>query len=121
MASPGYYQISGIAWSGHGRIDKVEVSADGGKSWADAALQAPVLPKAITRFRMPWNWTGQQAVVMSRATDEAGNVQPTRWKLYAERGEPRGTPNVNAFPMNHVNAISSWAVGTNGAVSHVYV
>jgi sulfane dehydrogenase subunit SoxC len=121
MPSPGYYEITGIAWSGHGRIEKVEVSADGGKSWALAALQAPVLPKALTRFRMPWNWTGQQAVVMSRATDEAGNVQPTRQKLIAERGEPRGTPNVNAFPMNHVNAISSWAVGANGAVTHVYV
>jgi sulfane dehydrogenase subunit SoxC len=112
MPSPGYYQISGIAWSGHGRIAKVEVSADGGKSWARAAL---------TRFRMAWNWSGQPAIVMSRATDEAGNVQPTRQKLIAERGEPRGTPNVNAFPMNHVNAISSWAVAANGAVSHVYV
>jgi sulfane dehydrogenase subunit SoxC len=121
MPSPGYYEISGIAWSGHGRIAKVEVSADGGKSWAVAALQAPVLPKALTRFRMPWNWTGAPAVVMSRATDEAGNVQPTRAKLIAERGEPRNTPNVNAFPMNHVNQISSWGIAANGAVTHVYV
>jgi sulfane dehydrogenase subunit SoxC len=121
MPSPGYYQISGIAWSGHGRIEKVEVSADGGKSWALAALQAPVLPKALTRFRMPWNWSGQPAVVMSRATDEAGNVQPTRQQLIAQRGEPRNTPNINGFPMEHVNQISSWAVGTNGAVTHVYV
>jgi len=121
MPSPGYYEISGIAWSGHGRIDKVEVSADGGKSWATAALQAPVLPKALTRFRMPWNWTGAPAVVLSRATDEAGNVQPTRAKLIAERGEPRNTPNVNGFPMNHVNQICSWAIAANGAVTHVYV
>ena len=121
MPSPGYYQISGIAWSGHGRIDKVEVSADGGKSWAMAALQGPVLPKALTRFRMPWNWSGAPAVVMSRATDEAGNVQPTRQQLIAQRGEPRNTPNINGFPMEHVNQISSWAVGTNGAVTHVYV
>jgi sulfane dehydrogenase subunit SoxC len=121
MPSPGYYEISGIAWSGHGRIAKVEVSADGGKSWAVAALQGPVLPKALTRFRMPWNWTGAPSVVLSRATDEAGNVQPTRAKLIAERGEPRNTPNVNAFPMNHVNQISSWAVAANGAVTHVYV
>jgi sulfane dehydrogenase subunit SoxC len=121
MPSPGYYEISGIAWSGHGRIAKVEVSADGGKSWAAAALQAPVLPKALTRFRMPWNWSGQPAVVMSRATDEAGNVQPTRQKLIAERGEPRGIANVNAFPMGHVNQICSWAVAANGAVTHVYV
>ncbi len=121
MPAPGYYEISGLAWSAHGRIDKVEVSADGGKSWALAALQAPVLPKALTRFRMPWNWSGAPAVVMSRATDEGGNVQPTRQKLYAERGEPRNTPNVNAFPMNHVNSISSWGIAANGAVTHVYV
>lgn len=121
MPSPGYYQISGIAWSGHGRIEKVDVSADGGKSWARAALQAPVLPKALTRFRMPWNWSGQPAVVMSRATDEAGNVQPTRQALIAQRGEPRNTPNINGFPMEHVNQISSWAIGANGAVTHVYV
>ncbi len=121
MPSPGYYEISGIAWSGHGRIAKVEVSADGGKSWAVAALQGPVLPKALTRFRMPWNWSGTPAVVMSRATDEAGNVQPTRAKLIAERGEPRNTPNVNAFPMGHVNQICSWSVAANGAVTHVYV
>jgi sulfane dehydrogenase subunit SoxC len=121
MPSPGYYEISGIAYSGHGRIEKVEVSADGGKSWALAALQAPVLPKALTRFRMPWNWSGQPAVVMSRATDEAGNLQPTREQLIAQRGEPRNTPNVAAFPMNHVNCISSWAIDAKGAVSHVYV
>jgi len=120
MPAPGYHQISGIAWSGHGRIAKVEVSADGGKSWAEAALQGPVMPKALTRFRMPWNWNGSPAVVMSRATDEAGNVQPTRQKLIAERGEPRGTPNVNAFPMGHVNCICSWAIASDGKVTHVY-
>ena len=121
MPGTGYNEISGIAYSGHGRIAKVEVSADGGKSWALAALQAPVLPKALTRFRMPWNWTGQPAIVMSRATDEAGHVQPTRQQLIAERGEPRNTPNVAAFPMNHVNCICSWAIDAKGAVSHVYV
>jgi sulfane dehydrogenase subunit SoxC len=121
MPTPGFYEIIGVAYSGHGRIDKVEVSADGGKSWALAALQAPVLPKALTRFRMPWNWSGQPAIIMSRATDEGGNVQPTRQQLIAERGEPRNTPNVAAFPMNHVNCISSWGIDAKGAVTHVYV
>jgi sulfane dehydrogenase subunit SoxC len=120
MPSPGYYEISGVAYSGHGRVSKVEVSADGGKSWGLAAMQGPVLPKALTRFRMPWNWNGQPVVLQSRATDEGGNVQPTRYRLIAERGEPRGTPPVGAFPMEHVNCISSWAVDTKGAVSHVY-
>ena len=79
-----------------------------------------MLPKALTRFRMPWNWSGQPVVLQSRATDEAGNVQPTRQQLIAERGEPRNTPNVDAFPMNHVNCISSWGIDAKGAVSHVY-
>jgi sulfane dehydrogenase subunit SoxC len=119
MPSPGYYEISGVSYSGHGRISKVEVSADGGKSWGLAAMQGPVLPKALTRFRMPWNWNGQPVVLQSRATDEGGNVQPTRYQLIAERGEPRATPPVGAFPMEHVNCISSWAVDAKGAVSHV--
>ena len=120
MGAPGFYEIAGIAYSGNGRISKVEVSADGGKSWAPAALQAPVLSKAFTRFRMPWNWDGRPVVLQSRATDEAGNVQPTRDALIAERGPPRETPNVGAFTMEHFNAITSWGVDAKGEVSHVY-
>ena len=59
LKGPGFYDISGVAYSGNGRISKVMVSADGGKSWAQAALEDPVLPKAFTRFRMPWRWDGQ--------------------------------------------------------------
>jgi sulfane dehydrogenase subunit SoxC len=120
LKDPGYYEISGLAYSGNGRISKVEVSADGGKSWALAALQEPVLSKAHTRFRMPWNWNGGPATLQSRATDEAGNVQPTRDTIIAERGPPRGTPNVAAFTMEHFNAITSWGVDGKGEVSHVY-
>ena len=78
LKGPGFYEISGLAWSGNGRIRQVEVSADGGKSWAPAALQEPVLPKALTRFRAAWQWNGGPAVLQSRATDETGMVQPTR-------------------------------------------
>ena len=120
LKGTGFYEISGVAWSGHGRIAKVEVSADAGKSWAIAALQGPVLPKALTRFRMPWAWDGRPVTLQARATDEAGNVQPTREKLIAERGSPRTTPPVTGFPMGHVNAINSWAIDVKGAVSHVY-
>ena len=108
LKGPGFYEISGISYSGNGRISKVDVSADGGKSWAQAALQTPVLSKAFTRFRIPWNWDGRPVLLQSRATDEAGNVQPTREALIAERGPPRGTPNVAAFTIEHLNAISSW-------------
>src|SRR5207237_788611 len=92
LKAPGFYEISGVAYSGAGRIAKVLVSADGGKSWGEAALQAPVLPKAFTRFRMPWRWDGQPVVLQSRAWDEGGNVQPTRAgmpaqgaRIYAEK------------------------------------
>ena len=87
MKGTGFYEISGVAYSGNGRIAKVMVSADGGKSWAQAALQEPVLPKAFTRFRVPWRWDGGPAVLQSRAWDEAGNAQPLRAEFVAQRGE----------------------------------
>jgi sulfane dehydrogenase subunit SoxC len=71
-----------IAYSGDSRISKVMVSADGGKTWAKAALQEPVLSKSFTRFRVPWQWDGGPAVLQSRAWDEAGNVQPTRAQFH---------------------------------------
>jgi sulfane dehydrogenase subunit SoxC len=111
MSGPGLYEISGLAWSGYGRIAKVEVSADGGASWAAAALQEPVLPQASTRFRLPWRWDGRPSVLQSRATDETGYVQPTRARLIAERG---------ARTIYHFNGIASWAVAGNGQVRHVY-
>jgi sulfane dehydrogenase subunit SoxC len=112
MQGPGLYQVSGLAWSGFGRIRRVEVSADGGKSFAEAALDGPVLPQAVTRFRMPWRWDGSPSVLMSRAIDETGAVQPTRAALIATRG---------ASFRYHYNAIQSWSVAAAGAVSNVYV
>jgi sulfane dehydrogenase subunit SoxC len=112
MKGSGFYEISGAAWSGNGKIVKVEVSADGGRSWAPAALSEPVLSKAITRFRAPWRWDGGPAVLQSRATDDTGYVQPTREQLLEKRGH-------NAFYFN--NAITSWGVASSGQVTHVYV
>ena len=111
LPGAGIYEISGLAWSGYGKISQVEVSADGGKSWAPAALREPVLPKALTRFRLPWRWDGGPAVLQSRATDGSGYVQPTRDALITERGS-RAT--------YHFNGITSWAVGEHGEVRHVY-
>src|SRR5579863_5356915 len=120
LKGPGFYEISGIAYSGTGRIEKVEVSADGGKSWAQAALQEPVLSKAFTRFRMPWRWDGGPATLQSRAWDESGNVQPTRAEFVAVRGELTKQPPILSFPNQHYNSITSWGVGTSGEVKHVY-
>jgi len=111
MKGPGLYEISGLAWSGYGKIVKVEVSADGGKSWGAAALSEPVLPKALTRFRMPWQWNGGAAVLQSRTTDDSGYVQPTREQLIALRGDRGGF---------HANMVTSWGVSDAGEVKHVY-
>jgi sulfane dehydrogenase subunit SoxC len=112
----GFFEITGIAWSGRGRITRVEVSTDGGKSWADAHLQTPVLPVCHTRFRFPWLWGGNPAVLQSRATDETGYVQPTLQQLVAVRGlnGPLGS-------VYHLNAIQSWAIATDGSVTNVHV
>jgi sulfane dehydrogenase subunit SoxC len=113
MKGAGFYEISGLAYSGNGRVSKVMVSADGGKTWGEAALDAPVLSKALTRFRMPWRWDGQPVVLQSRAWDEAGNIQPTRAEMIAARGEPRA-------PMGHMNVITSWSIDTKGDAKHVF-
>jgi sulfane dehydrogenase subunit SoxC len=120
LKGPGFYEISGLAYSGAGRIAKVMVSADGGKSYAEAALQEPVLPKAFTRFRMPWRWDGQPVVLQSRAWDEGGNVQPTRAEFVALRGETKAPPPVLGFPNQHYNSLTSWAVDASGGIKHVY-
>ncbi|HEY4408226.1 MAG TPA: sulfite dehydrogenase [Xanthobacteraceae bacterium] len=120
LKEPGVYEISGIAYSGSGRIAKVMVSADGGKSWAEAALQDPRLPKAFTRFSMPWRWDGGPTILQSRAWDEGGAVQPTREQFVALRGQTTKPPNVGGFPGHHFNAITSWGVSPKGEVKHVY-
>lgn len=111
LKQPGFHEIRGYAWSGRGKVKRVEVSADGGRSWTEAALQEPVLSKCMTRFRAAWRWSGQPAVLKSRAIDETGAVQPERAALVAQRG-------LNGY--FHYNAIVSWAVDEDGAVAHVY-
>jgi sulfane dehydrogenase subunit SoxC len=120
LKGAGLYEISGIAYSGTGRVEKVMVSADGGQSWAQAALQEPVLSKAFTRFRMPWRWDGGPATLQSRAWDEAGNVQPTRAEFVTARGELTKPAPVLTFPNQHYNSITSWGIGSKGEVKHVY-
>ncbi len=108
---PGFIDIRGLAWSGRGRIAQVEVSTDGGRSWQQAVLQDPILPKCHTRFRLPWRWSGEDVILQSRCLDETGYVQPTRAALVAVRG-------VNS--VYHYNAIQSWKVAADGQVSNVH-
>jgi sulfane dehydrogenase subunit SoxC len=110
LRGPGFYEISGLAWSGRGRITRVEVSTDGGRLWRHAALQEPVLSMCLTRFRLPWTWDGAPTQLMSRSVDETGYVQPTRAELVAVRG-------VNSY--YHYNAIQPWQVAGDGAVTYV--
>src|SRR5499425_1024056 len=114
LKEPGFYEISGVAYSGNGRISKVMVSADGGRSWAQAILQEPVHSKAFTRFRMPWRWDGGPAVLQSRAWDEAGYVQPTRAQILAARGESQRVLPITAFAGQRYNGPTSWAIARNG-------
>jgi sulfane dehydrogenase subunit SoxC len=109
LTAKGFHEISGIAWSGHGKIRRVDVSVDDGKSWQEAQLQEPILTRALTRFRLPWRWDGQSAVIQSRAIDETGYVQPTLAELLAARGE-------NSF--YHNNAIWSWRIASDGEVTN---
>jgi sulfane dehydrogenase subunit SoxC len=111
LKGPGFYEISGLAWSGKGRIKQVDISADGGKSWAPAALQGPILPMAPVRFRAAWQWNGGPAVLQSRATDETGMVQPSRAEFAAERGL-RG--------VYHYNAVASWRIDEKGEATNAY-
>ncbi len=112
LQEPGYREIRGLAWSGRGRINKVEVSVDGGTRWRIATLQDPVLPKCHTRFRMAWWWDGREAVLQSRCTDETGYRQPTRQELIGVRG-------LNSY--YHYNAIQSWKIDNKGGVHNVQV
>ncbi|WP_340117880.1 sulfite dehydrogenase [Pelagibius sp. 7325] len=104
---PGYNRITGLAWSGHGKVTRVEVSTDGGASWHDAQLNGPVLAKAQTRFQMDWAWNGNPSRIVSRSTDDKGNVQPDR-KSFLER--------VGATALFHYNAQQTWRIGADGSV-----
>jgi len=111
LRAHGTYQISGLAWSGRGAVRRVDVSADGGKTWVPAALEGPVQRQCFTRFRAAWQWRGQPARLKSRCTDDTGATQPERIALLSERGRH------SEF---HFNGIVCWAVDEEGEVSHVY-
>jgi sulfane dehydrogenase subunit SoxC len=107
----GFTVISGLAWSGRGRIRRVDVSLDGGRNWREAKIDGLVLDKACVRFYVETEWNGEELLLQSRAIDETGYVQPTIAQLVEARG-------VNSF--YHNNAIKTWAIAADGEVSNVY-
>jgi sulfane dehydrogenase subunit SoxC len=107
LTTHGFYPISGLAWSGRGTIRQVDVSTDGGATWRTARLETPVRDRALTRFEADWNWTGEPASILSRATDSTGYVQPTREALVCARG-------LNS--QYHYNGIQQWRIDAAGEV-----
>ncbi len=112
LLDKGFYEITGLAWSGRGKVKRVDVSTDGGRNWRTARLQEPVLSKALTRFRIDWRWDGSPALLQSRVMDETGYVQPKMNQLRAVRGTKS---------IYHNNAIQTWRVAESGEVSNVQV
>ena len=91
-------------------IKKVEISTDDGKTWKEAQLNHPVLPRAQTRFQMDWVWDGKPTKIASRSTDDRGNVQPDRQSFIAQMG-------TNA--LFHYNAQQTWGIDAAGKVRNV--
>ena len=110
VIKPGYQRITGLAWSGHGAISKVEISTDGAKTWQTAQINLPALPKAQTRFQMDWVWDGKPTKIVSRATDDKGKLQPDRKSFIAATG-------TNA--LFHYNAQQTWSIDEAGRVRNV--
>jgi len=112
LLDQGFYNISGLAWSGRGKIKRVDVSTDGGRNWRTARLETPVLSKCLTRFNLDWVWEGKPALIQSRAMDETGYVQPANRQLRAVRG---------SRSIYHNNSIQTWLVQESGEVKNVQV
>ncbi len=110
LLNKGFYSISGLAWSGRGKVARVDVSVDGGRQWRTARLESPVLARCLTRFNIDWVWGGKPALVQSRAIDSTGYVQPSYKQLRAVRG---------SRSIYHNNAVQTWLVGESGEVSNV--
>jgi sulfane dehydrogenase subunit SoxC len=112
LLDKGFYQISGLAWSGRGKVTRVDVSVDGGRQWKTAKLQGPAMSKCLTRFTLDWNWDGKAALVQSRAMDDTGYVQPSLAQLRAVRG---------MRSIYHNNAVQTWLVEESGEVKNVHL
>ena len=114
MPGRGFYEITGLAWTGGGVVKSVDVSVDGGRTYKEAQLQQPVLRYAHTRFRFAWEWNGEEAVLQSRCTDERGEVQPT----IAEAAKNLGVTPEYFLQADHFNGIQPWKVNRDGSIQN---
>jgi sulfane dehydrogenase subunit SoxC len=114
LPGPGFYEITGLAWTGGGLVRRVDVSADGGRTYQEAVLQQPVLRHAHTRFRFPWKWNGEEAVLQARCTDERGEVQPT----IEEAAKILNVTPEYFYQADHFNGIQPWRVARDGSVTN---
>ena len=116
LSGPGFYEISGLAWSGGGAIRRVEISVDDGKTWKDAQLQDPVARKAHTRFVLPWEWSGEEVTILSRSTDERDETQPTRDEIAKIWHIDMNYYQTSTNLVGHFNAIQPWRINRDGSV-----
>jgi sulfane dehydrogenase subunit SoxC len=112
----GFHEIRGIAWSGGGKVTKVEVTVDGGKTWKDAEIQGPVYSKAHTRFVFPWSWNGEEVIIASRCTDERGTTQATTPEMAKIRGVDLETFKTRGFQRNNIP--QPWKIDREGRVTN---
>jgi sulfane dehydrogenase subunit SoxC len=108
----GFTVLSGLAWSGRGTIDRVDVTLDGGRNWRPARIDGPSLDKAVHRFYYEFDWDGSPLLLQSRAIDSQGNIQPTKDQLRAVRG---------TNSIYHNNGIQTWHVQSGGEVENVEI
>jgi sulfane dehydrogenase subunit SoxC len=118
LPGPGFYEISGLAWSGGGAVRRVEVSADGGRTWKDAEIEGPAYKKAHTRFTAPWTWTGDEVVLQSRCTDDTGEVQPTIAEVAKLWNADLDFFKNATIVVGDFNAIQPWKVNRDGSVQN---
>ena len=108
----GHTVLTGLAWSGFGKIKRVDVSIDGGRNWETARIDGPSLSKSLHRFYYDFNWDGSELFLQSRAIDEKGNVQPTKNALREARGENS---------IYHNNSIQTWHIKEDGSAENVEI
>ena len=113
LPGPGFYEVSGLAWSGGGAVTKVEVSTDGGRNWMGADIRGTAHRMAHTRFSFQWNWDGNECELQSRCTDELGSIQPSRAQIAEFWNQPPDQP---VRVRGQDNSIQPWRIASDGSV-----